>query len=170
LRARAADALGEVLDGAGAAPLSAALAGDLDPQVRAAAARALDRLNSPGSNGELATALADGDATVRLAALTAATHVHGFSDIAAVARLLSDSASPEVRRHAASALGAMRARDAVPALITMLSHETDAVARAEAAHALGLIGDPSAKDAVRAAAQDPDAFVRDASAIAARRL
>src|SRR5215471_15718853 len=69
MRARAAEALGEFLEGAGAAPLSAALVGDADAKVRAAAARGLDRLNSPGVNGELSHALADTDASVRLAAL-----------------------------------------------------------------------------------------------------
>ena len=170
LRARAAEALGEFLESAGAAPLSAALVGDADAKVRAAAARGLDRLNSPGVNGELAHALTDTDASVRLAALTAATHVHGFSDIASVARLLGDQSSALVRRHAAAAVGAMRARDAVPALIAVLTQDTDPVARAEAAHSLGLIGDASAKDALRAAEQDSDGFVRDAALIAQRRL
>jgi HEAT repeat protein len=170
IRARAADALGEFLEGAGAAPLSTALVRDADPRVRAAAARALDRLNSPGVNGELTQALADTDPTVRLAALTAATHVHGFAGIAAVAGMLGDQGSPLVRRHAAAALGAMKARDAVPALMAMLAQETDPVARAEAAHALGLIGDPSARDALQAAAQDANGFVRDAALMAQRRL
>ncbi|HEY3592295.1 MAG TPA: HEAT repeat domain-containing protein, partial [Polyangiaceae bacterium] len=170
IRARAANALGEFLEATGAGPLSTALIHDSDPGVRAAAAKALDRLNSPGVNGELTQALADADSTVRLAALTAATHVHGFANIAAVANLLGDQSSSLVRRHAASALGAMRATDSVPALITVLSQDSDAVARAEAAHALGLIGDASAKDALNAASQDADGFVRDAAQIALRRL
>ena len=169
LRSRAADALGEFLDGTGAGPLSTALVKDTDARVRASAARALDRLNSPGVNGELTLALSDSDPTVRLAALTAATHVHGFSNKAAVATMLSDQ-SPVVRRHAAAALGAMKARDAVPALIVVLTQDKDAIARAEAAHSLMLIGDPSARDALKAAAQDADGSVRDAALMAQRRL
>jgi HEAT repeat protein len=171
-RARAAEALGEFLSAGGIAPVASALVKDTSPEVRAAAASALNRLNSVGPNGELALALSDGDATVRLSALRAAVRVQGFTDVAAVARLVSDS-SVEVRRHAASALGSMRAKDSVAALIalTSLAQESDAVTRAEAAHALGLIGDKAALDALVAAQKnDPDMRVRDAATIALRTL
>jgi len=170
-RARAAEALGEFLDSAGIPHVANSLVSDGEPIVRAAAARALDRLNNPGPHGELAKALADGDENVRLSALGAATHVHGFTDVASVARLAYDS-SPVVRRHAAGALGQMRARDSVTALIglTSPSQESDAKTRASAAHALGLIGDASARDALMAALSDPDSFVQDAARIALRRL
>jgi HEAT repeat protein len=170
IRARSAEALGEFLSFAGAQPLATALVTDSSAIVRAAAARGLDRLNSTGPSGELSLALSDKDDTVRLAALTAATHVHGFTDVAAVALRVGDS-SALVRRRAAAALGAMRAKDAVVALIAMTAAtETDAQTRAEAAHSLGLIGDPAAKNALTAAQTDPDQFVRDAAAIALRRM
>ncbi|HMJ56148.1 MAG TPA: HEAT repeat domain-containing protein [Polyangiaceae bacterium] len=170
-RARAAEALGEFLDSAGVPHVAQSLVSDREPVVRAAAARALDRLNSPGPGGELAKALGDSDESVRLSALGAATHVHGFTDIASVARLAYD-ASAVVRRHAAGALGQMKARDSVTALIGLTSadSESDAKTRASAAHALGLIGDASARDALMAAMSDPDSFVRDAARIALRRL
>jgi HEAT repeat protein len=170
-RARAAEALGEFLDGAGIPHVANSLVSDDAPVVRAAAARALDRLNSTGPGGELSKALGDIDENVRLSALGAATHVHGFTDIASVARLAFD-ASPVVRRHAAGALGQMRARDSVTALIGLLSpsQESDAKTRASAAHALGLIGDAAARDALMAALSDPDSFVQDAARIALRRL
>ncbi|HMI84806.1 MAG TPA: HEAT repeat domain-containing protein [Polyangiaceae bacterium] len=170
-RARAAEAIGEFLDGAGVPHVASSLVTDAEPVVRAAAARALDRLNNPGPNGELAKALGDGDENVRLSALGAAMHVHGFTDVASVARLAYDP-SPVVRRHAAGALGHMRARDSVTALIGLTSseQESDARTRASAAHALGLIGDASARDALMAAMSDPDSFVRDAARIALRRL
>jgi len=170
-RARAAEALGEFLDGAGIPHVANSLVSDIAPVVRAAAARALDRLNNPGPHGELAMALGDSDESVRLSALGAATRVHGFTDVASVARLAYDS-SPVVRRHAAGALGQMRARDAVTALIglTSPSEEPDAKTRASAAHALGMIGDASARDALMAALSDPDSFVQDAARIALRRL
>jgi HEAT repeat protein len=170
-RARAAEALGEFLDSAGVSHVSNSLVSDSEPIVRAAAARALDRLNNPGPHGELAKALGDSDESVRLSALGAATRVHGFTDVASVARLAYD-ASPVVRRHAAGALGQMRARDSVTALIglTSPSQESDAKTRASAAHALGLIGDASARDALMAALSDPDSFVQDAARIALRRL
>jgi len=171
MRARAAEAIGEFLDGAGVVHVAGSLVSDGEPIVRAAAARALDRLNNPGPNGELAKALQDSDENVRLSALGAAMHVHGFTDIASVARLTGD-ASPIVRRHAAGALGQMRARDSVTALIGLTSpdQESDAKTRASAAHALGQIGDAAARDALMAAMSDPDSFVRDAARIALRRL
>jgi HEAT repeat protein len=171
VRARSAEALGEFLSFAGAQPLATALLNDESPVVRAAAARGLDRLNTTGPNNELSVALSDKDETVRLAALTAAGHVHGFSDVAAIALRVGDP-SMLVRRHAASALGAMHAKDAVTGLIALTSSttESDAQTRAEAAHSLGLIGDPSAKNALLAAQADPDQFVRDAAAIALRRM
>jgi HEAT repeat protein len=170
-RARAAEALGEFLDSAGVPHVAASLLADSEPVVRAASARALDRLNTPGPNGELAKALGDRDESVRIAALGAAMHVHGFTDVAAVARLAYDD-SAVVRRHAAGALGQMRARDSVTALIglTSAAQESDAKTRASAAHALGLIGDASARDALMAAMSDPDSFVRDAARVALRRL
>lgn len=170
-RAKAAEALGEFLDSAGIPHVANSLVKDDAPVVRAAAARALDRLNHPGPSGELAKSLGDSDEGVRLAALGAAMHVHGFTDVGAVARLTADS-SAVVRRHAAGALGQMRAKDSVTSLIAMLSPsvEEDAAARASAAHALGLIGDASARDALMAAMSDPDSLVRDAVRIALRRL
>jgi HEAT repeat protein len=169
-RARAANALGEFLSAGGVAPVATALVKDSSPLVRASAASALNRLNSVGPNNELALALSDADPSVRLAVLQAAVHVRGFTDVAAVARLVSDT-SVEVRRHAASALGSMRAKDSVAALIALTGpEESDAVVRAEAAHSLGLIGDISARTALTAAQNDPDVRVRDAATIALRTL
>jgi HEAT repeat protein len=67
----------------------------------------------------------------------------------------------------------MKAKDSVAALIALTSsaQESDAVVRAEAAHALGLIGDKAAQAALVAAAEkDPDVRVRDAATIALRTL
>jgi len=170
-RAQAAEALGEFLWSSGVAPVATALVKDSSPMVRAAAARALNRLNSTGPNNELSQALSDGDQTVRLGALTAAVRIRGFADVAAVTKLLSDPSIP-VRQHAASALGSMRAKDAVAALIGLISaaQESDPVTRAEAAHSLGLIGDIAAKNALLAAEGDADPRVRDAATIALRSL
>jgi HEAT repeat protein len=170
-RAYAAEALGEFLSIGGVEPVATALVKDTSPLVRAAAARALDRLNTTGPNNELSKALSDTDATVRLTAMKAALHIQGFSDVASVAKLVSDP-SAEVRRHAASALGSMKAKDSVAALISLTSpaQETDPVTRAEAAHALGRIGDLAAKDALLSAQSDPDMRVRDAATIALRTL
>jgi HEAT repeat protein len=170
-RAHAAEALGEFLSSGGVGPVAGALVNDASPLVRAAAARALSRLNSTGPNQELSQAMSDGDPTVRFAAVHAAMHIQSFIDVAAVAQLVSDT-SVDVRRQAASALGSMRAKDSVAALITLTSPtaEADPVTRAEAAHSLGLIGDKTAQAALVAAQSDPDMRVRDAATIALRML
>ena len=171
-RAYAADALGEFLTAAGAAPVAQAAVADPSPLVRRSAVRALMRLNTVGPSGELGRALSDTDEQVRLAALHASTRVNVFRDVARVAALLDDSSSA-VRTRALEALGTLRASDAVVAIIAKLSPDNEAQAsvRAAAAAALGEIHDPAARDAVRAAAEnDPDHFVRDAAAVALRRL
>ena len=170
-RARAANALGEFLEGAGIAPVATALTTDASAVVRLAAANALIRLNNQGPNGELATALGDTDESVRLAALDGATHINVFTSVDKVAGLISDP-SAAVRRRAAETLGTMKVADAVVGLIavTSPSNEADAGVRAAAVWALGQISDPQARDAVLAAVNDTDPGVRAAANIAIFRL
>jgi hypothetical protein len=171
-RAYAAEALGEFLTAGGVAPVAQAAVADPSPLVRLSAVRALLRLNSVGPGGELARALSDVDEKVRLSALHASTRVNVFRAVDQVAARLDDT-SPAVRTRALDALGSLRAQDAVVAIIAKLSTQTepDASVRAAAAAALGEIGDPAARESVRAAAEsDPDHFVRDAATIALLRL
>lgn len=170
-RAYAAEALGEFLAGAGVAPLAKAATTDPSAMVRKSAVHALWRINSQGPNGELATAMKDADEGVRLEALYAATRVNVFTGVASVAGLLGDQA-PRVRKRAAEALGTLRSKDAVMGLVALTSanQEADATVRAAAVASLGKIADPAAKGAVQAAQNDPNQFVRDAAAIALRRL
>jgi HEAT repeat protein len=171
-RAYAADALGEFLSAAGASHVALAATRDPSPLVRQSAVRALQRLNTVGPNGELALALADADEQVRLAAIHASTRVNVFRDVdQIVARL--DDASSAVRTRALEALGALRANDAVVAMIAKLAPENEAApsVRAAAAAALGEIGDDAARPAVQAAAaNDENRFVRDAARVALLRL
>src|SRR5262249_25665000 len=138
---------------------------------RKAAAHGLWRINSQGPSGELAVAIADKDESVRLEALYAATRINVFTGVTAVVARISDD-SPKVRKRAAEALGAFPDKDAVWALIALTSPttETDSQVRVAAVAALGAIGDPQAKDAVKAAESDPNGFVRDAALIAERKL
>jgi HEAT repeat protein len=171
-RAYAADALGEFLTAAGVAPVARAAVNDPSPLVRRSAVRALLRLNTAGPGGELGLALSDPDEQVRLAALHASIRVNVFRDVASVAARLDD-ASSAVRTRALEALGALRAQDAVVAIVAKLQPENEpqASVRAAAAAALGELGAREALESVRAAAEtDPDHFVRDAAAIALRRL
>ena len=170
-RARAADALGEFLTGAGVPHVSKAALDDPSPLVRKSAVLALKRLNSQGEAGELAQALGDGDVEVRLAALDASIGINVFTGVDQVAARIGDE-SPRVRRRAAQALGVMRVGDAVMGLVALTAPDTepDADVRAAAVAALGKIGDSGARAAVEAASNDPDGFVRDAARIALRRL
>jgi len=170
-RTYAANALGEFLEFAGIEPVSRALVNDASPMVRRAAANALIRLNSQGTNNELASALSDKDEEVRLAALNGVTHINVFSNVASVAALISDP-SPLVRRRAAQTLGTLKTADAVVPLIALTpeNKEPNAGVRAAAVWALGQIADAQARDAVMAATNDSDSGVRDAASIALFRL
>ncbi|GMV15081.1 MAG: HEAT repeat domain-containing protein [Polyangiaceae bacterium] len=170
-RAYAVEALGEFLAAPGIPVIATALTSDPSPKVRKSAAYALWRINSQGPNGELAAAIADKDEDVRMEALFASTRVNVFTGVDAVVKRISDE-SPRVRKRSAEALGTLRAKDAVAGLIALTSPATepDAGVRAAAVSSLGKIADAAAKDAVKAAQSDPNQFVRDAAAIALRRL
>ena len=170
-RAYAAEALGEFLTAAGIPEVARAAVSDASPLVRVSAVRALERLNNQGPAAELATAIADAAPEVRLAALSAVVRVHVFTRLdAVVARLGDDDA--RVRRLAAMALGTLRSADAVVGLVALTdpAREKDAGVRGAAVAALGSIGDPNGRDAVLAAATDPDPLVQSAARIALRRL
>ena len=170
-RAYAVEALGEFLIAPGVPVIAKAATSDPSAKVRKAAAHALWRINSQGPNGELALAIGDKDESVRLEALYASTRVNVFTGTAAVVKRISDE-SPLVRKRAAEALGTPRAKDAVAGLIALTSPatESDPAVRAAAVSSLGKIADPAAKSAVKAAESDPNQFVRDAAAIALRRI
>lgn len=170
-RAYAVEALGEFLAAPGIPVVAKAAIADPSAKVRKAGVHALWRINSQGPNGELAIAIGDKDENVRLEALFASTRVNVFTGTDAVVKRISDQ-SPLVRKRAAEALGTLRAKDAVAGLIALTSAttESDPNVRAAAVSSLGKIADPAAKSAVKAAESDPNQFVRDAAAIALRRL
>ena len=69
--------------------------------------------------------------------------------------------APEMRLAAARALGWAGNREAVPALRARAEMAGEnAIIRGAAIHSLGIIGDPSTRSLIVAAAQDPDAVVR----------
>jgi HEAT repeat protein len=168
-RAYAAYALGEFLQAPGIVACAAAVTGDADARVRAAAASALGRLNDDGA-GALAKAMSDGDAGVKIAALGAAGQINSFSGVSNVASLTID-ASSDVRRRAIEVLDALRAKDTIAAVAAAAQGDADAGVRAVACHALGVFGDASARAILTNLSQsDPDTFVRDQAGIALRRL
>jgi HEAT repeat protein len=167
-RARAAEALGELMDPHAVGALSDASRNDAAAPVRAAAVKALARLNSDTAGAVLGDALGDADADVRKAALSVVLRVGGFDDFAALVPLLGDD-DADVRARAARLCGEHRVADAEPALTAMLMGDPEPRARRAAAWALGRIG---AADGIAALgdaqASEDDSTVRDAIRVALR--
>jgi len=168
-RAYAAQALGEMLDNGGIAPLATAIQNDQSPLVRAAAATALGRMNDTG-NGALSTAMLDSDPSVRTAAIIAAGKVNTFTDEQTAAKLTGDSVA-SVRALGVALLEDLRAKDTVSSVMTLAQGDSDVSVRIAACHALGVFGDSSAQSTLQNIAQnDASTLVRDAATIALRRL
>jgi len=178
-------------------PLATRLAGDPDPRLRAAAARAL-AVSRPAAGAETLALLAkDGDAAVRRAAI-AALGTMGGSGLAPLAAALAarredgEEASATVR-----ALGATGDPGALPLLASMLAGEQapaaavaigrlgaaagsslllaalvkgQASGRVEVIEALGLLGSPEAGEAVARELTSDRPEVRSAAARALGRL
>ena len=156
VRREAAYALGFTRSHVGVAELIRLLEADKQASVRAAAAVALGQIGDPSAATALAGALAR-----RLPA-------RGLLARITRRRVEEDEF---VRRASAVSLGQLRSREAVPVLITTLSDErAPADVRREAARALGLIGDPSAEAALRAAVISNDPHLATTAFEALRKL
>ena len=142
VRRETAYALGHTRSRTATAALSERLLNDKEDGVRAAAAVAL---------GEVA----DEAAVVPLVqTLTSTKKANGF-----------------VQRAAAVALGKIKSRAGTAALISTLGNkQLPSDVRREAARSLGLIGDPTAADALRAAATDSDPYLAEIAHTALKRL
>lgn len=150
-RSRAAEALGEFLDPHGLVALRGAVETDSDATVRAAAVRALGRLNHVDGREVIASAFNDGSVEVRRAAVSVVLHVSFFDDEAGLIGLLGDD-DAEVRLHAAQLVGQYRAQDAVAPLAGLLRSDDSVAVRQAAAWALGRIGGNEADAALLDAA------------------
>ena len=150
VRRETAYALGQTRSHSAAAPLENALLNDKETGVRAAAAVALGEIGDESSVQSLSQILA------------------GQSE----KKKKSKAGSNEfVMRAAARSLGRIRSRSGVGVLIATLTNDAnDNDVRREAATALGLIGDPSAVPALRAAFTSDDPYLSEAARDALRRL
>lgn len=152
LRARAAEALGEMMDPHALPDLVDAALEDKAASVRASAVRALARLNSEDAAATFADVLSDRSSEVRLAALDVLIRVGSFREYDTLLPLLGDS-DANVRARAARLLGEHRVREAVTALSAMLRGDDSAAARRAAAWSLGRIGGEAAHKALLAASK-----------------
>jgi len=114
---------------------------DPDPQARRVAAESLERLGADPYVGALIRAMDDPIEGVRLAAVKAVRAADPSPARAALARLLLEDPSWEVRVQAAGALGQAGDVEMAPALEAALADEHELV-RAAAANALDRLGRP----------------------------
>jgi HEAT repeat protein len=138
------------------------------PEVRLRAARALTALGGRAASRPLVEALARPD---RWSAIRVADLLSGAGR-AAVEELVEawDSLSRPARLAALDILGQVRDLSVGPFLVRCLNESVDSDERARAAHALGVLADPAARDALVAALGDATWPVRAMAAKALGRL
>ncbi|MFL6257733.1 MAG: HEAT repeat domain-containing protein [Pyrinomonadaceae bacterium] len=156
VRREAAYALGLTRSPVCVSALTVAVETDKRPSVRGAAAVALGQVGDASA------------APVLAGALSRRLQAPGFFNRVRRRKVEEDEF---VRRAAAVSLGQIGSREAVPVLIETLSNaRTPDDVRREAARALGLIGDPSAGNALRAALTARDPYLANIAFEALRKL
>lgn len=141
VRANAVWALGSIEDPASAPAIIERVTDDGDRRVRLAALIALGALDELSAAPPVLVRLARGDdAPLREAALDVLLNIDDPSLTALFIELVGD-ASPEMRMRAVSALGELKAAEAVPALTRAL-RDANAEVRRAAVEALAEIEDP----------------------------
>ncbi len=127
--------------GASVAPVIAeVLAKGLTPQLTIAAIDTLGDLEVESTSAVVATYLEHRNVKVRQSAAKALTHTKGAAAIRGLRRALSDQ-DPMVRGVAASGLGSLKAKEALPDLLLALDHRVN-----EAATSIGTICSPAECD------------------------
>lgn len=112
----------------------------------------------------LIDALADSNASVRLAAIKSLGTLEDPRAIAALGKALREDSDPRVRRAAAEALGEIDDSRALPHLLSALRTERVADVKEAIVNALGEIDDPSAVAGISAVVRDSSVAVRRAAA------
>jgi HEAT repeat protein len=149
VRREAAHALGEARSRAAVQPLIQLLTLDKEISVRAAAAIALGRIKDEAAVVPLANVLTSSSSGKKSKARE----------------------NEFLIRSAAQALGEIRSRAGVPALIAALTDEKNEIeVRRAAAEALGTIGDATAAPALKAAVGANDPYLSHSARAALRRL
>jgi HEAT repeat protein len=156
----AADFLGRTKTYTALPQLRAAIhRGDLGTDAKLALVRAAGFMAHTGGNEVLTTAMTDGDAGVRAAAVVAWHDVLGQKSAQPVVALLGDG-DANVRAKAAGVVGDMAEQAARPALEALVVGDPDAMVRRNAAWALGRLGNAASRAALVAATADKSSLVR----------
>ncbi|HJP93047.1 MAG TPA: HEAT repeat domain-containing protein [Pyrinomonadaceae bacterium] len=137
------------------------LLNDKDEFVRREVAYALGLTHSRKATAALSERLLnDKKDGVRAAAAVALGEVADEAAVVDLVGVLSKEKNPFVLRAVAAALGKIKSRAGTAALVAVLNNEKlDNDVRREAARSLGLIGDPSAEPALRAATTAADPYL-----------
>jgi HEAT repeat protein len=151
-------ALGDIGDPKAIAAISPFVADPLSP-VRMAACQALGSLRDMRGVPALEKALYDQDELVRIVAARALAGVPGPESLEVLLRVAMQDESERIRSLVVAVVHERRAREAVPRLESALRAESDLV-RANAAMALGGIGDRSSLPALFRSLDDPFYKVR----------
>ncbi len=171
-RAKAISGLAETKDPKVVSLIVGRLADD-DSDVRFAAVSALGEMGDPSAVIPLIKRLADTDESVRYAAVESLGKLGDAKALGPIAERLRKDDDRKVRRVAADTLGKMKDRRSVEPLTAQLrpEKEGDAEVRLAIVSALKAINDPKAAPALRrAAARDPDEWVRKRAGEAASKL
>lgn len=155
----AADFLGRTKYYKSLPTLRAAISRDIGVEAKVAMVRAVKFMAHKDGSPVLVTAMTDGNATVRAAAVTAWRDIRGQQSAAAVVGLLADS-DATVRAEAATVVGALRETSARTQLEAIVVGDADAIARRNAAWALGKVGTAASRDALTRATADESGLVR----------
>jgi len=156
----AADFVGRIRNFASLPDLEAALRrADVNAEAKVAIVRAVGFMAHPKGNSILTSAMADGESSVRAAAIVAWRDILGQTNAAPVVALLADS-DARVRAEAATVVGAYGEEAARATLETLVLGDADPFVRRNAAYALGKIGAAESALVLSKATQDPSGIVR----------
>jgi HEAT repeat protein len=156
----AADFLGRTKTYTALPQLRAAIhRGDLGAEAKLALVRAAGFMAHTGGNEVLTTAMADGDAGVRAAAVVAWRDVIGQNTAQPVVALLGDG-DANVRAQAVGVIGGMLEQSARATLEALVVGDPDSSVRRNAAWALGQLGNASSRAALTQATGDKSGLVR----------
>ena len=133
--------------------------GGLGAEAKLALVRAVGFMAHRGGNEVLTTAMADGDAQVRAAAVVAWRDMLGQPNAQPVVALLGDS-DANVRAQAAGVVGGMVEQGGRGALEALVVGDPDPFVRRNAAWALGQLGNAASRPALLQAAADKSGVVR----------